>query len=78
MSPWSARKELLLWLKSPLIPVALQLYNSIVKLVLCYGCQIWITKEEIERIEMQYLKFILYLPKNASNIAVCGELGKFP
>ena len=35
-------------------------------------------KEEIERIEVQYLKYILHLPKNATNSAVHGELGQFP
>ena len=35
-------------------------------------------KEEIERIEVQYLKYILHLPKNATNSAVRGELGQFP
>jgi len=64
-------------LKAPPVPVALQLYNSIVKPVMCYGWEIWgFTKNE--EIEMQYLKYILYLPKNATNIAVRGELGQFP
>ena len=35
-------------------------------------------KEEIERIEVQYLKYILHLPNNATNSAVRGELGQFP
>ena len=48
--------------------------------MLCYGCEIWgfSVKEEIERIEVQYLKHILHLPKNATNSAVRGELGQFP
>ena len=75
-----ALKQCLCKLKSPPVPVALQLFNSIVKPVLCYGCEIWgFTKnEEIERIEMHYLKYILHLPKSATNIAVRGELGQFP
>ena len=35
-------------------------------------------KEEIERIEVQFLKYILHLPHNATNSAVRGELGQFP
>ena len=37
-------------------------------------------KEEIESIEVQYFKYIFYiiLPQNATNSAVCGELGQFP
>ena len=39
--------------------VALHLFNSIIKPILCYGCENWgfIVKEEIERIEVQYLKY---------------------
>ena len=43
-------------------------------------CEIWgfTVKEEIERIEVQLLKYILHLPNNATNSAVHGELGQFP
>ena len=60
--------------------VALHLFISIIKQKLCYGCEIcgFIEKEEIERIELQYLKYILQLPNNATNSAVLGELGQFP
>ena len=54
--------------------------NSIIKPIICYGCEIWgfIVTEEIERIEVKYLKYILHLPKNATNSAVREELGQFP
>ena len=75
-----ALKQCLYKLKSPPVPVPLQLFNSIVKPVLCYGCEIggFTKHKEIERSEMHYLKYILHLPKSATNVAVCGELGQFP
>ena len=74
-----ALKQCLIKLQTPAVSVALHLFNSIIKPILCYGCEIWsfTVKEEIERIEVQYLKYILHLPKNDTNSAVCGELGQF-
>ena len=59
--------------------VALHLFNSIIKPILCYGCEIWgfTVKEEIERIEVQYLRYILHLPNNATNSAYVENLGNF-
>ena len=34
--------------------------------------------EQLERTELQFYKYILHLPGNASNAAVQGELGQFP
>ena len=75
-----ALKQCLIKLQAPPVSVALHLFNSIIKPILCYGCEIWgfTVKEEIERIEVQYLKYILHLPNNATNSAVHGELGQFP
>ena len=41
-----------------------------------YAIEIWgfTVKEEIERTEVQYLKYILHLPNNAINSAVRVEL----
>ena len=72
-----ALKQCLCKLKSPPVPVALYLFNSIVQPVLCYGCEIWgFTKNE--EIEVHYLKYILHLQKSAINIAVHGKLSQFP
>ena len=62
-----ALKQYLMKLHTPPVSVALHIFNSIIKPILCYGCEIWgfTVKEEIERIEVQYLKYILHLPKNA-------------
>ena len=72
-------KQCIIKLQTPPVSVALHLFNSIIKPIFCYGCEIWgfTVKEEIERIEVQYLKYILHFPKNATNSAVCGSLGKF-
>ena len=53
-----ALKQCLIKLQAPPVSVALHLFNSIIKPILCYGCEIWgfTVKEEIERIEVQYLK----------------------
>ena len=62
-----ALKQCLIKLQTPPVSVALHLFNSIIKPILCYGCEIWgfTVKEEIERIEVQYLKYILHLPKKS-------------
>jgi hypothetical protein len=72
-----ALKKCLMKLKSPPVPVSLRLYNSIVKPALCYGCEFWgfVKDDEIEKIELHFMKYILHLPTNA---AVHGELGQFP
>ena len=34
--------------------------------------------EDLERVEDHYLKFVLYLPPNATTAAIQGELGRLP
>ena len=52
----------------------------IIRPILCHDCEIWsfTKKEEIERIELQYLKYFLHLPNNATNLAVHGKFAQFP
>ena len=47
--------------------------------MLCYGSKIWgfYEDKEVERTVLQYFKYILGLPGNATNIAVRGEVGQF-
>ena len=73
-------KQSLLKLKSPPTPVAIQLFNTITMPMLCYGSEIWgfYEDKEVERTVLQYFKYILGLPGNATNIAVRGEVGQFP
>ena len=48
--------------------------------ILCYGCELWGFHEDkdLERVEDHYLKFVLYLPPNATTAAIRGELGQLP
>ena len=52
-----ALKQFLIKLQAPPVSVALHLFNSIIKPILC---EIWgvTVKDEIERIKVQYLKYI--------------------
>ena len=58
-------------LKSPPVQVSLHLYNTIVRPFLCYGCEVWgfHSDPNIERVEMDYIKYILHLPAKATNSA---------
>ena len=49
-----ALKQCLIKLQALPVNVTLHLFNSIIKPILCYGCEIWgfTVKEEIERIEV--------------------------
>jgi hypothetical protein len=64
----------------PPIPVILQLYESMLKPVMCYGSEVWGFNENknLERVELRFLKYILHLPLSAPNMAVRGELGQLP
>ena len=44
------------------------------------GCELWGFHEDkdLERVEDHYLKFVLYLPPNATTAAIRGELGQLP
>ena len=46
-----ALKQCLIKLQAPPVSVALHLFNSIIKPILCYECEIWgfTVKEEIEK-----------------------------
>lgn len=67
-------------LQYPPFPVLLKLYDMMIVPVLCYGCELWGFEEDrdLERVEMNYLKYALHLPPNASTTAIRGELGQMP
>ena len=46
----------------------------------CSDCELWGFHEDkdLERVEDHYLKFVLYLPPNATTAAIRGELGQLP
>ena len=58
-------------LKSPPVQVSLHLYNTIVRPFLCYGCEVWgfHSDPNIERVEIDFIKYILHLPAKATNSA---------
>ena len=62
------------------VTVALKLYDVMIVPILCYGCELWGFHEDkdLERVEDHYLKFVLYLPPNATITAIRGELGQLP
>lgn len=66
------------------IDIMLKLYNSMIKPILLYGCEIWGTFKNtktdsvIELMQNKFLKSLLGVNKNASNCAVRGELGQYP
>ena len=65
-------------LRHPPIPIILQFYESTLKAVMCYGCEVWGFNENkhLDGIELRFLKYILHLPLSAPTTAVRGELGQ--
>ena len=61
--------------------VAFKLFDSLVLPILEYGSDIWFCNEEIpeiERVHTKFIKIILGVHKNASNLAIYGETGRYP
>ena len=61
--------------------VALQLFDSLVLPILEYGSEIWFSNKEIpdiEKVQNKFLKIMLDVGKNTSNLATYGECGRFP
>ena len=67
-------------LQAALRPSGLKFYDVMIVPILCYGCELWGFHEDkdLERVEDHYLKFVLYLPPNATTAAIRGELGQLP
>ena len=63
-----------------LVQDKMKLFDSIVLPILMYGSEIWgfYKSNDIEKVHMRFLKQILGVRKQTSNIAVYGELGRFP
>ncbi len=62
--------------------IMLDLFDKIIFPVLSYGCEVWgFEKNDIERIEVFYRKFLKYILKannQTANCMVYGETGKLP
>jgi hypothetical protein len=71
--------------------IHLKLFDSMIRPIATYGCPIWsqdlvkssdifknVDKNAVEQVQIKMCKGILRVPRNASGIAVCGELGRHP
>ena len=58
----------------------IKLFDALVQPILMYGCEIWgfHKADDIERVHVKFLKQILGVRRQTSNIAVYGELGRVP
>ena len=58
----------------------LKLFDSLVQPILMYGSEIWgfHKADDVEKVHVRFLKQILGVRLQTSNIAVYGELGRFP
>ena len=60
--------------------VALQLFDSFVSPILSYGCEVWgfSKSKQLENIHLKFCKNVLGVRQSTSNVAVYGELGRYP
>ena len=61
--------------------VAFQLFDALVLPILEYSSEVWFTNKEIpeiEKVQLKYLKIILGVHSNTSNLATYGETGRYP
>jgi hypothetical protein len=64
--------------------VMCQLFDSLVRLVLSYACEVWTgcTRakgfQQVEQVHIMFLKGILGVNKTTSTFAVLGEFGRYP
>ena len=58
----------------------IKLFESLVQPILMYGCEIWgfHKADDIEKVHVKFLKQILGVRRQTSNIAVYGEVGRVP
>lgn len=62
------------------IDVALQLFDAMVSPILTFGGEVWGFEklDIIERLHLQFCKYILRLKRSTPNAFVYGELGRYP
>jgi len=62
------------------LDIQLHLFDSIVKPILLYGCEVWgfDHTKDIERIHLKFCKIILGLSQYTTSAMVYGELGRVP
>ena len=62
------------------ITVQLQLFDSLVRPILTYGCEVWGYSciDIAESLQLEFLKYILSVKKSTPNCFVYGETGQYP
>lgn len=62
------------------ISVQIELFNSLVRPILTYGCEVWgyAGIEIVESLQLEFLKYILHVKKSTRNCFVYGETGQYP
>jgi hypothetical protein len=62
------------------IKCQLELFDSMVKPIILYGCETWGfgNNEIIERIHLKFCKLLLHLKTSTPDYMVYGELGRYP
>ena len=62
------------------VDMQIELFNTMVQPVLTYGSEVWghYIIREIELLHLKFLKHMLFVHKNTSNVMVYGELGVYP
>ena len=60
--------------------VGYKLFDSFVSPILDYGCELWSNEhiDELERVQLKYLKMLLGVKSSTCNIAVYCETGRYP
>jgi hypothetical protein len=58
----------------------IDLFNKTIKPILLYGCEIWgfVNNQDIEKVQLKFLKMILNLKKSTPSYMIYGELGVKP
>ena len=63
------------------IALHLKIFDTYVRPILEYGAEVWFQEEqiqELETVQLRYLKTMLRVKRQTSNLAVYGETGRFP
>jgi len=62
------------------IDVQLQLFDSLVVPIATYGCEVWGFRNlaVLEKLQLQFCKYILKINRSTCTVMVLGELGRLP
>ena len=60
--------------------IMLKLFNVLVKPVVLYGAEVWGSEkcDILERLQLRFFKYVLFVNKFTSSMMVYGELGAIP